>query len=418
VRQSLNVELLFESDLAQLTPAEQQALRAIARAAPVSVVELDDAIPSEVLESLLHQRLVVQVGERLDTYWDTFRDFLNTGRVAIEDSYVVRYAPLGAGKLLRVVIAADGDIAVPDAAARLNTSATVVFNYARELRLFGVLAAEANRIVVEADIWSAENREEAIRTKVAQALRRHKMHTLTFELMPQGGVLPIAAFAHALREQFPAVEAKADSWFSYARSFCQWMEYADIVQLRPDGIVKASEDGSASRTRLLSGAMPVRLRSAFPGANPGPALQLLRHLACPESAERPSRNGRSAGVRDLSLLGAVELDERDRIVLADRLLVVDGEVDAERLRTRVLRQRGMREAFAALDAEPASPPMQLGQAHRAVLGANWVDSTTLSVGKYIRAWARACGVTTVLRPDPPRDPGTQSLWSTEGSGSQ
>jgi len=119
VRQSLNVEVLFENDLGRLTPSEQEGLRAIARAAPVLISDLDsEAIPSAVLESLLHQRLVVQVGERLDTYWDTFRDFLTTGRVAIEDSYVVRYAPSGAGMLLRRVVAAGGDLTVPAAGVK------------------------------------------------------------------------------------------------------------------------------------------------------------------------------------------------------------------------------------------------------------------------------------------------------------
>ncbi|MCW2986831.1 MAG: hypothetical protein JWR63_4401, partial [Conexibacter sp.] len=74
IREALNVQALFETDLAELTPAEQEALRRIARSAPVPVSELDESVPSPILVSLLHKRLVVQVGERIDTYWDTFRD--------------------------------------------------------------------------------------------------------------------------------------------------------------------------------------------------------------------------------------------------------------------------------------------------------------------------------------------------------
>lgn len=415
VRQALNVQVLFENDLARLTPAEQEALRAIARTAPVLVSELDEeTIPSPVLESLLHhQRLVVQIGARIDTYWDTFRDFLNTGRVAIEDSYVVRYAPLGAGRLLRVVLAAGGDIAVPDAAESLNTSATVVFNYARELRLFGVLTTEANRLVVEPDVLRADDIEEAIRSRVAQALRRHKMHSLVLRLMEdEGGVLPIAAFARALPHEFPTVEAKADSWFSYARSFCQWMDYSGLARLRRDGLVRSSDQAAddATATRLLSGVAPVRVRSAFPGANPGPALQLLRHLASPSTTKRPSRNGFNAAVRDLSLLGVIEMDARQRIALSDPELVIDGHVNAKRLRTFVEMQRGMPQAFAALESEPWCTPTALGEAHRELLGADWVASTVVSVGKYIRAWARACGIETQLRQlDITRAP-APSLW--------
>lgn len=345
VRQSLNVQGLFESDLARLTPVEQQGLRTIARSAPVLVAELEeDAIPSAVLETLLHQRLVVQVGERLDTYWDTFRDFLNTGRVAIEDSYVVRYAPLGAGRLLRLVLSEGGELAVPDAARHLNTSPTVVFNYARELRLFGVLAGETNRVVVEPAILGADDREAAIRARVQQALRRHKMHTLALELLSDSSTVPIARFAETLPHEFPTVEAKPDSWFTYARSFCQWMEYAGIVYLSRDGMSRAAEEDMNSHIRLLSGVVPVRVRSAFPGAKPAPSLQLLKHLAAPASVERPRGRGFNAAVRDLSLLGAVEVGTGERIAMSDPDLVRDGEIDPERLRELVENQRGMAEA--------------------------------------------------------------------------
>lgn len=404
VREALNVQSLFETDLARLGPAEQEALRAVARAAPVLMSELDEeVIPSRVLESLLHhQRLVVQVGERLDIYWDTFRDFLNTGRVAIEDSYIVRYAPLGAGRLLRAVLADGGAMTVQEAAARLNTSATVVFNYARELRLFGVLTPEANRVVVEPAILAAEDREEVIRGRVAHAFRRHKMHTLALAMVGQSDPLPVADLAAALPSQFPTIEAKPDSWLTYARSFCQWLDYSGLMMLGREGLSRSTGSESVGRARLLSGVAPVRVRSAFPGANPGPALRVLRHLSAPDAVERPGRNGFGAAVRDLSLLGAIEMDARDRISLSDPALVEEGAVNVARLRELVVVQRGMSAAFTALEADPSLSPMVLGEQHRSELGADWVGSTTLSVGKYIRAWARACGIPTRLRPDPVR----------------
>lgn len=401
-REALNVQSLFESDLARLSPTEEAALRVIARAAPVAVVDLEDSlVSSAVLASLLHQRLVVQVGDRIDTYWDTFRDFLNTGRVAIEDSYVVRYAPLGAGRLLRVVIEAGDSVSVADAARALDTSVTVIFNYARELRLFGVLVAEANVIAIEPDLLAAEDREEAIRGRVGQALRRHKMYTLASDMLARADRVSLSEFAAALPAEFPTVEAKRDSWFTYARSICQWMDYAGLVRLDRDGISRLSEGSPAKReTKLLSGAVPVRVRSAFPGSNAGPALQLLKHLADPTNVSRPSANGFRAAVRDLSLLGLIELDARERIALADAQLFRGGDIDMAHLRAVVESQPGMREAFETLVRDPAATIRELGDSHRRLLGADWAEQTTASIGKFIRSWARACGIETVLRRAP------------------
>jgi hypothetical protein len=401
-RQALNVQALFESDLARLSPAETAALRSIASVAPVAVVELEESlVTSAVLASLLHQRLVVQVGDRIDTYWDTFRDFLNTGRVAIEDSYVVRYAPLGAGRLLRVVVEAAGSISVADAAKALDTSVTVIFNYARELRLFGVLVAEANQVSIEPDLMASDDREEAVRARVAQALRRHKMYKLASDMLARADRAALADFASALPAEFPTVEAKEDSWFTYARSICQWMDYAGLVRLDRDGISRASEDAPAKKeAKLLSGAVPVRVRSAFPGSSAGPAMQILRHLADPATVSRPAANGFRASVRDLSLLGVIELDARDRIALADDQLLLHGEIDRTRLRVIVESQPGMREAFETLVQDSAATPRDLGSAHRERMGADWADQTTASIGKFIRSWARECGIETSLRRKP------------------
>ncbi len=53
----------------------------MARFAPVSASEVMERASASVVQSLIDRRLLIQVGERLDTYWDIFRDFLNTGRV-------------------------------------------------------------------------------------------------------------------------------------------------------------------------------------------------------------------------------------------------------------------------------------------------------------------------------------------------
>jgi len=401
VRQALNAQSLFESDLARLSAAEVAVLRRIAQSAPVLVSDLDEgSVPGEVLDSLLHQRLIVQVGDTLDTYWDTFRDFLISGHVAVEDSYVIRYAPVGAGRLLRTILAAGGDVNVSDVADAMVTSSTVVFNYARELRMFGVLTAEPNRLIVDPVLLAAHDGEEAVRGQVAKALKRHKMHRLALEMLSQSDSITIGDLAARLPSEFPAVEATPDSWFLYTRSFCQWLEYAGIVTLTRDRLTRAEEGPTDTLPRLLTGSLPVRVRSAFPGTSPGPALQLLRHLGDPASHSRPGDRAFAGAARDLSLLGAVEVDATDRLALRVPDLVKDEGVDPVILRGLVESCRGMREAFAVLADDPAAPPLSLGRLVGAAVGAEWSDEMARSIGKYVRAWARACGISTALRQRP------------------
>ncbi|MGW2993101.1 nSTAND1 domain-containing NTPase [Streptomyces sp. NPDC001193] len=72
VSEALNVQSLFEKDLSELSPNEREGVYQIARYAPVPVSEAMEMVPAEVVQTLLNRRLIVQVGEKLDTYWDIF----------------------------------------------------------------------------------------------------------------------------------------------------------------------------------------------------------------------------------------------------------------------------------------------------------------------------------------------------------
>ena len=72
----LNIEELFQDDLRGLSPEQEEALHRIAKLAPVAVSDLNDQFTPEVLQSLVHRRLVVRVGPKYDIYWDIFRDYI------------------------------------------------------------------------------------------------------------------------------------------------------------------------------------------------------------------------------------------------------------------------------------------------------------------------------------------------------
>ncbi|MGW5587105.1 nSTAND1 domain-containing NTPase [Streptomyces sp. NPDC003857] len=177
VSEALNVQSLFDSDLSGLSPVENEALRHIARFAPVSAVEVTERFNSSAIQSLLDSRLVVALAGKLDTYWDTFRDFLNTGRVPIEDSYIVRQSPRAVAELLFAVLAAGGDASVSDLSDELNVSTKVIYNRSREPRLFGLTAYEPNRVKLLDEVLHAADIEAEMRRRVASALRRNRAYS-------------------------------------------------------------------------------------------------------------------------------------------------------------------------------------------------------------------------------------------------
>jgi hypothetical protein len=405
--EALNVQNLFEADLAQLQPAEQDALRFVARHAPVAVTEVMERVSAPVVQSLLDQRLLVQVGERLDTYWDIFRDFLNTGRIPIEDSYILRQTPLAVARLL-AVLDDDGTGSVPELAARLNTSENGIFNLSRDLRLMGVTTYEPKRVHVNEDVWCARNRETALRLRVVGALRRHRAYTVFTQLCERGaGKVTLAAYATELPSAFPAVAGADKTWLSYARAFVWWFEYAGLARVDGQLVIATDEGDGGGKYHLFGMQPPVRVRGAFPQEAPGPAVDIILALASGKPAPQLLTKRRAGTLRQLVGLGVVGQDGDNTVRLVRTDLVRDGEIVPAVLRELLESQPGLADALARLEANPAEKPEHVGEVIRAAYGADWTAATTHATGKHVRGWARHAGIATSPRPG--RLPGTRRI---------
>jgi hypothetical protein len=393
VAEALNVQSLFESELAELNPLEQEALRTIARVAPIMASDAVDLFPASIVQSLLDHRLLVQVGERLDTYWDIFRDFLNTGRVPIQETYILRFTPGSVGKLLRVVVDAGGDLSVSDAAEALDTSEKVIFNLARELRQMNVLGFSPGRVKTIEDVQTADNVEEAVHQRISVALRRHRAYSILNRVIEErGGQASTQQFAEALPEAFPAVQAISETWLAYARAFLRWFEYAGLVSVSGGIVIPGSSP--LGRIELLAARANMRQRRApFPQGPPGPALDVLNYLVG-NSMKRPEKESTFNKALDdiLSLNLLVRESYRGTSYLASTALTNDGEFDQPALMRILLLVPGGDAVIDRLRNNPAASNLEVGLIVKEAYRASWADSTADLMGKYFRGWARSAGL--------------------------
>ncbi len=399
--EALNVQSLFQGDLQQLQPLEQEALRHVARFAPVPVTEVTERFPTAAIQSLLDLRLVVQVGEKLDTYWDIFRDFLNTGRVPIEESYILRLGPKSVVRLLSEVFADGGNSSVRDLAARLGTSENVIWNQSRELRLFGIVGYEPNRVRLVEEVLEAADREAALRRRVASALRRNRAYSLLARLAERspGGHVALTSLARDLPGAFPAVDVSATTWLTYARAFALWFQYAGLARSENQMLSLAAEGEAGEGTLLTESTPPARTRDAFPQGPPGAAFALLEALARSEVIEvRTSSRGNRLAVRDLRALGAVRVSEDGTLQVHEARLLVDGAVDNAAVLALMRRLPGTSGGLALLDQRADASPQDVGEVVRAGLNADWSPETIRVVGQRLRSWAARAGLKVVTVP--------------------
>jgi hypothetical protein len=395
--ESLNVQSLFQADLAELNAQEQDALRFVARFAPIPATEVMDQYPAQIVRGLIDRRLIVQISERYDTYWDIFRDFLNKGEIAIEDSYIMRYSPTSVSRILQQLERDGGTSNVQEVANRLQTSENSIWNMTRELRVLGVSLYEPNHVRLIGEVWDSEDREQSLRRQVTNALRKHRAYSALRSLAERSGNrLTLALYAQTLPNAFSAVEVAPQTWRTYARAFVQWFEYAGLARFKGQYILLLP-DGSPGVGMLFGTRLRIRTRGVFSQESPGRSIALLSRLTeGPLEMSALDRYERAA-VRQLLALGAVRPDTNETIRLARSDLMVDGKVSQSVLVELLRRVPGASEALDLLNGDPAATPLTIGRIICAANLADWQSATTQSVGKYFRSWARHAGISTYLR---------------------
>ncbi len=394
VGEALNVQDLFDSDLAGLSPQEREALNFVAQYAPIQASEVAERYPGALVQSLLNQRLIVQVGGKLDTYWDIFRDYLKTGRVPIEDSYILRQSPNSVARLVSELLAQGGSASTSSLAESWETTDNVVWNSVRELRQLGLASSDSGQVTLIAEVLGSEDVEGEIRSRVARALRRHKAWTAFTELAERGqGKVQVSTLSRRLQEVFPAVSGTSHTWDTYARTFVAWFRYAGLVSGTASLFEVAAEGTKGFGSLTTKTAAAVIRGAGFPTLAPGPALKILEDLSADPQFVVPKEKRKY--LTQLLSLGAVSpgSDGRETFTVADGL-VNDGEVSQSRLLDLLKKVPGGRGAVTSLSLDSGIRAVEVAKHFETAYQAKWTESTRDLVGRSFFGWARAAGLST------------------------
>ncbi|MGB3479853.1 MAG: restriction endonuclease [bacterium] len=232
INNMLNIKELFEQDLAELYPEEKDALCSIAKRAPLSLSEIPEGYSPKLLRSLVDKRLVVQIGHKFDIYWDIFKDYLNTGVLPVEESYILRLTP---GSVLKALfrIREKKSLNVNTAYVDLKYKGQkTVYNVIRELRVLDLIKYQGDEITL--NVNPADNEKQfdlIVKGHIKAKLGRHKiiarlLITLEAEKNKQ---LPLESYAKLIEEGYPYIKADHRTWLLYAKNFSTWADCADLV---------------------------------------------------------------------------------------------------------------------------------------------------------------------------------------------
>ena len=233
VDKALDIESLFDKDLQMLTPSENTCLKMIAESAPVDWYEILEVSDQEVLRGLQDKRLIIRSGDRLNLYWDIFREYVLTQTVpSIALSYLPSSPSIGA--MLRVGRQLNPeDSKSPVELSKLcGLGEKTIGNVIRDLNMFGIATVEQSKIRLDSSMEASD--QETILQKLRQAL---KSHALTMELSKQDPeeIITTEDIIQLLKRINPAAQHQEKTWKFYAERMEHWLFATGyLVQIEND----------------------------------------------------------------------------------------------------------------------------------------------------------------------------------------
>lgn len=401
----LNVEQLFQEDLSDLSAEEDDTLRRVAKAAPIGVSDLGEEFKPQLIQSLVHRRLLVRIGNKYDIYWDIFRDYLNSGRVPVQENYILRMQPGSVLRAVRLLAEMGGSLTVPDFRRRADVTTKSFYNVARDMRLLGFAKTEDGAVRLQLSLpTGTEEFEDAVRNHLLERLRRNRLIQRLMETLESDGTLKAGQMADLIASSCPYISATGDTWNLYGRIFAGWMDRADLATYDAhDRTLSQYLPGREVRERR-SLLVRRRDRLLIPCIQYKPierALSRIYEAMTEPRARRIDWSGFAKTTRSKSLTALEDLGFIERVKRVFRLNPEDIRAFVEQpdkrpalFAKRALNMPPFATFVEILQAygDTGAPLPQLGAELKARLGVQWQNSTAETNAKIMLDWARHAGL--------------------------
>ena len=231
---SLDIASLFEKDLNSLSSKELSCIKHIAKNTPADWVETLDIFDGEIIQSLINKRLIIKRGNKLNLYWDIFKDYVNSGNIPeIPFNYIPQSTSLNG--LLRVCMCLNSSTGkdLDILAKETGLKKTTVRNIVHDLIQFGIVKNNTtlDNICLSDSIVNSDERS------FLRFLRStFKRHQLTIFLSHERNQMPTTyeQTIDFLKQILPAAQHDRKTWEVYAKKMILWLDCLGYVSRNGD----------------------------------------------------------------------------------------------------------------------------------------------------------------------------------------
>jgi len=381
LERGLDIRGLFEADLSGISSKETLCLKEIARLAPAEWVQIVDQFGNDTYTSLLNNRLIIRSGDRLNPYWDIFRDYLCTGKtphvpvsflpgtdirtLARAAVFTIIKRPLGTtlGRLSNV-------LSINDRSAG---------NVVRDLQIFGLVERQGDRIISTITISEERDAFARIGELIATALNNHSFTILLRTNVAKDSMITEQEFLKLFNEAFRYASFRDVTKRMYTRRLAKYLTAIHFLQSVPGGWILIDD-----LTGQLMLSARIRGSGEFLGdAPPERVLEVMRKLTkSPVSRTVFNKSKLRNAVACATILGLVSIRDSNVYILKDIKDIEDSLIRS------ISNTRSFRIVSELLQKNPNISAAELGKALSEQFNLPWSDATNRRRGNALRRWVR------------------------------
>ncbi len=373
----LDVKSLFEADLNLLSIAELACLRLIAQKAPADWSEIIEIYGPNTLNNLVQKRLIVKSGDRLNIYWDIFKDYLLMGNVPI---IPYNYIPsTDSSSIVNVCLKLKADIFMDsyEIGRMMNLTEKTVWNIGADLVMLGLADREGTRFKISDKV--EVNNEQVILSLLREKISNHSLKLSLFKKY-LGKRVNQQTIQETLKECIPKAKFGEKTWTIYANRLTNYLIYSGFLEREGlNLIVRDTGNVITNRTKLPRGR---RSEVFIVTVAPIAVLNEIHKILDPEYIRQDTPRNILAAFKRLGLIV-----ENNRISTLDDKTVSNHSDVNKFILDIVLKENSLLRCIKLLEVNPKIKGKELGEIISQEYSLSWAEATQARAGHTLRQWS-------------------------------
>lgn len=394
----LDVGRLFQADLNNLSPQELVCLKLIAQNAPADWSEIIETSGTVVLNNLVHKRLVIKSGDRLNVYWDIFKDYLLTGKVPVVPyNYIPTSDPfslINICKMLKENEFTDSS----NLSESIGLHERTIWNIGADLVMLGL--AERDGTAFKNSKKLGSNDEGSILSLLRETLAKHALKVALYK-NHSGKTISVDVLREIFIDCMPKDKFGETTRNTYANRLTNYLVYTGYLLRAGSNLIVQDMGAPVSDREGLARRGKQRGKVFSVSVSPYATYNAINSI--PDSGARTIDIGRN----ELSVLKRFELvTVKDDIVFKNSDIIQKSGGHKEAIWAAAKNEKSLLKCIEIMQENSDMNSKDIATKISEEYGLNWSDGSKIRNGGILKQWSSWIkeGVESSSIPTPPGRP--------------